>query len=769
MAQGDEASMSDARSIGSNGLPMDDNDASDADDAMGMGLTDEEGRRKPSALQSSKVFDMFTLFEGSPTYKQRRKKTPRVGSNLGPGGSLSSRGSGDEAGMYYERGRSVTGDRYGSHSVSASRERMLGMPGSMMDEFSGTAFAGAGMHAQRSVSAADMFLRQARGELGDSERKPRIHGGVGDVGVYYAEPGSMEYIQASHGHVASGLVGQRPRSHDPVQRHTYPMASSNFNQQQQMISQGSFDGMNPGQLTKMKAYACPLLTCRRIFKRMEHLRRHLRTHTMERPYTCPQCNKKFSRSDNLTQHARTHLMRPDGTPSGLVGPAGMHNQRWGMGMDAEGSAAHGDGSRGMMDGEGDDAFQRYANGMFQSGDDLENFDLVGQYVNGFAGSEFGPGGLDVQLCEVEVQGEFREAHGEEGELIPGDGAIYMNSQMQQQQQQNQAHGAYYSAPPTAAGSSFANAPATAPPTTTDFADINGGNDTQWALRSHHSPAFSHVSAPSPQIGTVPLSRANRASINGPPAGYVRPTPSPLPHSTSTSSVSSMYGNDEYGLATSMSAPPNKQVFDQSIYLDSSIESAAGAVRRHRSMTPSVVRNGEPIRRPLTASSELSQGSPGTSFQNARAYHPYAYGHHSASQSRAGSTHSSPNAYNIPLAADNGAYARRSESRNSSYGALPEQVRQMMNMQLDHGDNAAAGALYAEDMYRTDSPAHPQTTESPAPYTTELPVHYTTDGTIQNATPGSFMKGNMLMQQNHFAQGIEAGGYYHQQQAQHVTL
>ncbi|KAI1122843.1 STE like transcription factor [Nemania abortiva] len=65
-----------------------------------------------------------------------------------------------------------------------------------------------------------------------------------------------------------------------------------------------------------KSHSCPIPSCGRLFKRLEHLKRHVRTHTQERPYICPHCNKAFSRSDNLAQHRRTHD-RSDGAESGL--------------------------------------------------------------------------------------------------------------------------------------------------------------------------------------------------------------------------------------------------------------------------------------------------------------------------------------------------------------------------------------------------------------------------------------------------------------------
>jgi len=67
----------------------------------------------------------------------------------------------------------------------------------------------------------------------------------------------------------------------------------------------------------MKTYSCPLQTCGRLFKRLEHLKRHVRTHTMERPYSCSVCGKRFSRSDNLAQHRKTHERGTSNSPPPL--------------------------------------------------------------------------------------------------------------------------------------------------------------------------------------------------------------------------------------------------------------------------------------------------------------------------------------------------------------------------------------------------------------------------------------------------------------------
>lgn len=46
--------------------------------------------------------------------------------------------------------------------------------------------------------------------------------------------------------------------------------------------------------------------CPRSFTKDEHLARHIRTHTRERPFSCEICSKTFSRHDSLLRHTRSH-------------------------------------------------------------------------------------------------------------------------------------------------------------------------------------------------------------------------------------------------------------------------------------------------------------------------------------------------------------------------------------------------------------------------------------------------------------------------------
>lgn len=44
--------------------------------------------------------------------------------------------------------------------------------------------------------------------------------------------------------------------------------------------------------------------CDKTFTRATHLKRHMTTHSEERPYACNMCDKKFRRADHLSEYIR---------------------------------------------------------------------------------------------------------------------------------------------------------------------------------------------------------------------------------------------------------------------------------------------------------------------------------------------------------------------------------------------------------------------------------------------------------------------------------
>ncbi|KAG6879578.1 hypothetical protein C0992_001192 [Termitomyces sp. T32_za158] len=662
--------------------------ASDADDMMA-----DSDRSNPAAL----IGIGSSWLGGSSTYKVRKKGPKRE----------------DE-----KRGRSVLlGDsskRY--ESLSLSRERRDAFP--------------------ESVDAAEMFYRQA--DL-SADRKPSLGSYINAAGPP-PPPQAARYLTTDASH-------QRARSQERHHRHTLPLVSPPSTTASAMS--GGFTSFAQQQdegvpMTKSKAFVCPLFSCGRMFKRMEHLKRHLRTHTMERPYACPQCNKKFSRSDNLNQHLRTHGRGHNG-PVGAGATFGMGVDPWvdNSGDDADSGGSPDSTSVGRehegVDSDYDDAQGGF--GMFGATSLMTELDPG--MVEGSTGLGYGAD-IDPRRCMVEVSGELPDMSSDEDGMLMNQG-FYMPG--------HDSLGLHHP---------------------------QEGYDANWALRTQPSPAFSNTSNSSPPPGALGHVRSNsgRASLPSLPSGY-------RTHSASSSaSGSSVFGGDD--LATSLSAPSHKQSFDHAgLYppglMDAGI-SGAGPIRRYRSMTPSATRNAEAIRRPGTANGtnpDFPSGSPGSSGLNigGRGYHPYAaYG----SNSRPASTHSSPSAFPIPLAPEYPSHPgmRRSESRNSNLGVGGAMMTQMMNMSMDPASPGASGAAQQQQQqqqaaFQRRSPPF-MTSESPAAFTSELPPATTqfgarADAFGQGQAAAAFGLEDPMQEQGAFVmQGIEDDSTYFPH-SHHATL
>ncbi|KAM0459770.1 hypothetical protein ACHAPV_000021 [Trichoderma viride] len=86
------------------------------------------------------------------------------------------------------------------------------------------------------------------------------------------------------------------------------------------------DGTRSGKKKKSQRFYCTdYPPCNLSFTRSEHLARHIRKHTGERPFQC-HCSRRFSRLDNLRQHAQTVHVNED-IPIDSLAATGSRFQR----------------------------------------------------------------------------------------------------------------------------------------------------------------------------------------------------------------------------------------------------------------------------------------------------------------------------------------------------------------------------------------------------------------------------------------------------------
>ena len=519
---------------------------------------------------------------------------------------------------------------------------------------------------------------------------------------------------------------------------------------------------------KHRAHTCPLISCNKLFKRTEHLKRHLRTHTLEKPFLCPVCHKHFSRRDNLNQHIKIHD-RSDGTIIGLLkgDPAqemgGLDDPINTMGTGPEMNTL------GMLSG-----LNPAAMGMWREGS--EDSDLSGAESEGFG--DDGIGFFDQQQQQQHAMGanasntaatatadpmfigvgasNVRGASGMSGGL----GDIQMEDEISRESEEGMMQQPHTHA--------------------LQYATVAQNFASDSVLWAQHSPAF-----PSPsQQQQQHVRHTNRSSISGSPVGMIA-----RHHHSSSSSASSLsaFGTgsgDEYGTSMSlpmyerpgMYTPSGGVVAAETGNATGAGVGAGSSTRRPRSMTPSLFGRGveeSGIRKPLSSVSSLNESGvnrnrsrgesgggserlspvPMISSMNMgggqRVYHQHQ--HHPYVNSGESSTHSSPAVYNVSLGNVHSATGESVQQppHPSQQHSHPHPQQQQQQQQQDGIQGGGLGRPESrtsfddeQEMFGISQQQHPMTTyhqhshhhhhqhqhqqqpltESPVPYTIELPQH-----------------------------------------------
>ncbi|KAH9170725.1 STE like transcription factor-domain-containing protein [Lactarius sanguifluus] len=270
---------------------------------------------RPRPCPSAAFLSMFSLFEGSPSYKRRRRRQPKM-----------TRRSSEEIS---DNGSSVGSARHtvDENQVAPSIGHRLGLSKNASDAFLAQA------NARRLGISSSIGHAHHRAESSSFPENALVMGASNPSNNVFGRPSEMDGIsrpprQSTYPlyepHRANLSHGSQPQAVPASRPSPYVLSGGSASH--------SSSSLPPSQ--KVKAFSCPLFSCGRLFKRLEHLKRHLRTHTMERPFQCSVCWKRFSRSDNLTQHARIHARSSDSGAStfgqGMFGDEGADADNEGL-------------------------------------------------------------------------------------------------------------------------------------------------------------------------------------------------------------------------------------------------------------------------------------------------------------------------------------------------------------------------------------------------------------------------------------------------------
>ncbi|KAL0565401.1 hypothetical protein V5O48_016623 [Marasmius crinis-equi] len=750
----------------------------DDEGADSSGISDVEGTGTVRARAKGKdtpFFNMFSLFEGSPTYKQRRKKNPNRPSPLavgadgqnGYGGAVTS-GYGESAGyLNVPMNMGIAMPTLPSSAPPDYETRgRYGHPENYPYD-GGLHHAGPSSYGpevkQEPVSAAEMFMAQARGELHPPSRhnsasiashsqphatsyanKRHSYSGTTATSNYEVPEGVVDPATVGvwyEGKFAGSGVGVGSRAQEPQRAQSaHGSMRRSMETDQGSVVNGHSRRLEEGERsTKAKAYGCPLLSCERLFRSQEHLMKHLETHAQAAAAAASK-GKEVERgfeSMNVGEWINSGMDEEDAGSGPTSSPPSSNTH--GSGLDA--------GDVDMSDihlGEDAEAMSRRTRGQGTSTG-------VGTALNMFGGAAgVGMGmsadfaasianGASLEMCEVELDGELLDIPGDEEGLVrvstsagPATGSQDHHNVEDAQRfsfnvpipgrtepQRTSSYDGY--------GSSYESG-SYYPPSSVEAAQPPG---SEW-MRAP-SPAFSTISVPAPPGSSAGYSQRQFSGFNGNSSRQSS-------RSRPSSGVFDLNIYDSAPGATA-SAPAQKVTFDQgslfppsvsysgasgsensgSNSVSSSYSSSSGiphsspAIPAHALSMDSALNGASPAQQSILLANASLNGGP---VRRHRSMTPSLYSsgrHHPRPVSSSGhyptGGRSSPGSGEFTSSVGYHPYANRSTSALSAQsspalgfvGLPPRSDSRASNHMMRPGSSASMHSAYGGDVYRTESP------------------------------------------------------------------
>ncbi|KAF8934115.1 hypothetical protein EDD21DRAFT_234346 [Dissophora ornata] len=116
--------------------------------------------------------------------------------------------------------------------------------------------------------------------------------------------GSNSSYRYNEHDIHNSLSGSKQESPDPFSSGNVNESSNSNNNESDAATENQTTKGHKGKIFQCTGFG----DCRMVFTRSEHLARHARKHTGEKPFQCvvEGCTRMFSRFDNMVQHTQTH-------------------------------------------------------------------------------------------------------------------------------------------------------------------------------------------------------------------------------------------------------------------------------------------------------------------------------------------------------------------------------------------------------------------------------------------------------------------------------